>query len=143
MPRTSQAARAMARFQVEASPPRPPGHLGARAKRLWAEITRDRPPGFFRPGATELLATFVQTTVTLDALWPQLRKFRDDQAAVGRLTRRICALASSQVSLATHLRLTPRATIERHAAMRDAPGIWNDDPLFAGKAAALKDRLDS
>jgi hypothetical protein len=142
MPRRSQAELMMARFRPEAIPPPPPGHLGAKAKRLWVEITTDRPPGFFRPGATELLSTFVQVTVALDALWPELRKSRDDRAAVARLTRRICALASLQASLCAHLRLTPRAYIDRRSAVREEIGGW-DDPLFGGKAAAVKNRLDS
>jgi hypothetical protein len=134
MPRRSQADLMMAHFRPPAAPPPPPAYLGAKARRLWVEITKDRPPGFFRPGATEVLSTFNQASVMLEALWPQFRKVRDDQAAVARLTRQVCALASLQMHLCGHLRLTPRAYVDRHAAQRDAQGDWDDDPLFKGRA---------
>jgi hypothetical protein len=117
--------------QVE--PPKAPGCLTAAAKRLWREIVQDRPADFFRPGSLDTLATFCTVSVALPFLWKQERTCRDDPAAHTRIVRRICALAALQARLCGDLRLTPRAAIERHSAMRDAKGL-PPAPLLGGKA---------
>jgi hypothetical protein len=134
MPRISAAARAMARFQPGLTPPRPPAHLSTAAKRLWTEIVRDRPDGYFRPGSFSNLASFVEISTELVRVWRIVRAHRADPEVYDTNLRHICRLTTLQARLCGDLRLDPRASVERHSAQRDAVGVWDDDPLFAGRA---------
>jgi hypothetical protein len=129
MPRKSAEARVMERFLPIAEWPPAPEHLSAEARRLWLEITLDRPVDHFRPGTRETLATFCEISAELVELWQRERECQDDLAAQGELNRRICRLAALQARLCGDLRLTPRANIERHSAARDAHG----PPMLAGQ----------
>jgi hypothetical protein len=137
MPRQSSAAREMAAWQPEHEPPPSPAHLTAAARRLWDDIIADRPAGHFRPGSFSTLATFCEVSAQLVRLWRRERACRSDPEAHGGVIRHICRLATLQARLCGDLRLTPRATIERHSAQRHARGVWTRDPLLQGKRKAL------
>jgi hypothetical protein len=58
MPRVSAAARATMPFRQGIDPRQASDHLSTSGTRIWNEVVLDRPDGYFRPGAFELLATF-------------------------------------------------------------------------------------
>lgn len=126
MPRKSADALSGEAWRRAAMPAAPPAHMSAAGKRLWVEIIQDRSESHFRPGSHELLATFCEATVRLDALWRAERRCRQDPRAHIRTIRQICALAQLQARLCGDLRLTPRAAIERHSAVREKRGRPQD-----------------
>jgi hypothetical protein len=135
MPRTSAEARLMEKYRPGPEPPAAPKHLNANAKQLWAEIIHDRPQNYFRAGSLKLLASFCATSAALEDLWPRLHRARGDTEQFGTLLYQICKLVPLQARLGGDLRLIPRATIERHSAVRDEVGNWTDNELFGGRAA--------
>jgi hypothetical protein len=131
----------MAHFRPDKGPPPAPAHLSGPAKKLWAEIARDRPAGYFRPGSYETLATFCMISAELVKLWRKLQAKGAGQDEYDRTVYQICKLAALQCRLCGDLRLDPRRGIDRRSAMRDEEGNWSDDhPLLAGKAGL---KLDS
>jgi hypothetical protein len=77
------------------------------ARKLWREIVEARPPTFFMTGTQNILRSFVETTLLLEQIWPQLSATPDD----GRLLRRMVILANLQVALGSKLRLTVQSVL--------------------------------
>jgi hypothetical protein len=76
-------------------------------RRLWRQIVESRPPSFFLTGTQNLLRTFVEVSVALEAIGPRLLATPDDN----RLLRRMVILANLQVALGSRLRLTVQSVL--------------------------------
>jgi hypothetical protein len=124
MPRKSVAARLIEGGQPSPKPLPAPAHLSATARRLWDDIVVDRPADHFRPGARELLASYCAISAELEQLWQREQECQGDFAAQDEVIKNICRLTSQQARLCGDLRLTLRASIERHSAKREARGDW-------------------
>jgi hypothetical protein len=137
MPRVSAAARAMMPFRQGIDHRQAPDHLSTAGTRIWNEVILDRPDGYFRPEAFELLATFAEVSAHLERLWRKERRNRNNVAEYDYVLMQICRLATLQARLASELRLTPKLNIDRRSAQRAAPGNRPDNPLLMGKKAQL------
>jgi hypothetical protein len=111
--------------------------MGEPARKLWREVVEARPPAFFMSGTQNLLRTFCEVSVALEAMGPRMLAAPDD----ARLLRRMAILANLQVLLASKLRLTVQSVLrgDKVAVYERTPPVPpSTDPLFQGRAAFMK-----
>jgi hypothetical protein len=111
--------------------------LSVPAKRLWSEITSDRPADFFRPGSFELLELYCELTIRLRGAVKELKAVSAEDCPVK--LRAVKDLSTVLVVLATKLRLTIQADVDRRARGKlsergDSPLDAPIDPLIGGRA---------
>jgi hypothetical protein len=107
------------------------------ARKLWREVVEARPPTFFMSGTRNLLRTFVEVSVALEAMGPRMLAAPDD----ARLLRRMAILANLQVLLGSKLRLTVQSVLRGDKAAvweRSEPPKAEFAHLLAGRAAWRK-----
>jgi hypothetical protein len=138
MPRRSAADLAAERWRSGGLHPKPRRGMGEPARKLWREVVEARPPAFFMSGTQNLLRTFVEVSVALEAMGPRMLAAPDD----ARLLRRMAILANLQVLLASKLRLTVQSVLRG-----DKAAVWErsepprpERPDLLGGRAAWKDR---
>ena len=124
MPRKSAESRAAAAWRARGEPPPPPKHLGRKARAIWREIAKSRPPDFFPTGALPLLESFCAASVATRELSIAVEADPSDKAAADAWI----SFAKVQVSLATKLRLVNTAS--RASGIHDEKGAR--DPLIGG-----------
>jgi hypothetical protein len=107
MPRRSAADIAAERWRNPGLHPQPRRGMSEPARKLWREIVDARPPTFFMTGTQNILRTFVEITILLEQIWPQLSATPDDE----RILRRMVILANLQVALGSKLRLTVQSVL--------------------------------
>ena len=132
MSRQSLEAKSLAAYRAGDVPLPPPRNLSKAAAILWREIVAARPVDQFDAGNSILLETYVVLTVHTRGLYRALGKGEPDAA----LLRRCMALTKTLATLASKLRLTPQAQIDRRSHMLDErsdPGAA-DDSLIGGHA---------
>jgi hypothetical protein len=126
MPRLSPEARAAAHYRAGSRPPQPPKHLAPAAAKLWREVTASRPPEFFRPGATTLLAQFCELSVLQQGYLAMLREDPHNP----ELQRTVCTMQAPINSLATKLRLAISAAIaDNRSGILNEKGDPADQPM--------------
>jgi len=135
MPRQSPEARAASLFLPGAQAPEPPADLAPAEAQLWLAIVQAKPAGWFDAGSLHLLTLYVRTAV-LAARVAAAAAAADDvtSPASGRLCRRLVALNTSAVGLASRLRLTVQASVHRRSGMLSEPGAGAPAPLLGGRA---------
>ena len=126
MPRRSAEDRAAATWRARGEPPPPPKHLGRKARAVWREIAKSRPPDFFPIGALPLLESFCAASVATRELAVAVESDPSDKGAADAWI----AFAKIQVSLATKLRLVNTAS--RSSGVHDEKGA--QDPLIGGQS---------
>jgi phage terminase small subunit len=124
MPRQSAEARGAAAFRAGAVPLEPPKHLSKEAAALWLAITACKPPDWFDPASAVLLEEFCEVSTHLRALYQHLARLREagawSEAAVTE--RRWLRVGARLTTLATKLRLTVQAGVDRKSRMLDERG---------------------
>ena len=107
MPRISAEERAAAAWRAGGPPPKPPRGLDEFARALWKQIVHDRPADHFRSGQLAMLEAYCRWESTARTLLIE----QDIQGAAKAQTQ--------AVALATKLRITPLADIDRKSGKRD------------------------
>jgi len=135
MPRQSPEARGAASFLSVIQASEPAADLAPGEAVLWLQIVQAKPAGWFEAGFLHLLSLYVRTVV-LAARVAAAAAAADDvgSQASGRLCRRLVALNTSAVGLASKLRLTVQASMHRRSGMLSEPGAGAPDPLRGGRA---------
>ena len=143
MPRISAEARAAAAHLVGGKPPPPPKEMSPDAAKIWKLIVRSKPLGWFDYGSLVLLRQYCETAVEAQrfaAILAEDCETLDDRIDVGKhLTR----LNGSLTTMATKLRLSVQAAVDRKSRMLDEDGAGEktDDQLLGGKAVWQNQKL--
>jgi hypothetical protein len=142
MPRISAEARAAAAFRAGAAPPPAPPNLSRDAATVWAEIVASKPVDWFDPGARILLECYCETSVHARAIAKRLDRWRRTGTLEEARSweKRYALLIGSLVMLATKLRLTVQALIDRRSRAilergnLEPPRAGRHDRLLGGEA---------
>jgi hypothetical protein len=121
------------------APPRAPKHLSKAAAIVWAEIAISKPADFFDPGARLLLETYCEVAVQARTITKRLGRLRKASAweEMKAWEKRLTNLATTQATLATKLRLSIQALVDRHSRgllETGQPHEKSADPLLGGRA---------
>ena len=140
MPRRSTDAIAAALWREQLVPPKPPRGISRPAAAVWREIVASKPAHWFNPGAQVLLRQFWELSVLQQELLTRRHAMaaianpeEQDDAAEGRMERRLHRNAATLATLATKLRLSVQAAVDRRSATLDQGGRPHDR-LLGGKA---------
>jgi hypothetical protein len=135
MPRISGDDRAAAAFRAGGKGPSAPRNLSKEAAKLWRQIVDDRPPDFFRPGSEQMLERFCWAVIEARKIDGLIEPCDPLDLAYRRLLRHQIALSAMITTLATKLRLSVQADVDRRSRKideRPAPAAL--DPLLGGAA---------
>jgi hypothetical protein len=133
MPRASAEARSAVAFHAGAGPPVPPEALTDAEKMIWRAIVSSKPIGWFDPGSLQLLEQYCGTLIEAKAVLADLRKA--PEKAKRSLRMELNHLNTSCCMLATKLRLSVQAAIDRRSKMLDEKNDSTaEDKLLGGKA---------
>lgn len=125
MPRKSAEERAAAAWRARGKPPPPPKCLGRKAKVVWRQIVKSRPPDFFPTGILPLLEGFCVASVATRDLAAAVEAAPSDKAAADAWI----GFAKVMATLATKLRLVNTAS--RSSGIHDEKG-GGTHPLIGG-----------
>ncbi len=128
MPRLSAEDRAAAAWRAGGKLPKPPKHLGRKARAMWREIVASRPADYFAPGSTQLLEVFVVTSVAARELAPKIAADPGDKDLAEAFRRHSAVMAT----MATKLRLAVSSAVKPHAGKLNERGTHH--PLIGGSA---------
>ncbi len=106
MPRKSAEDRAAAAWRARGKPSPPPKSLGRKARAIWREIVKSRPPDFFPTGILPLLEDFCVASVAARDLATAVEADPNDKATADAWI----SFAKVQATLATKLRLVNTAS---------------------------------
>jgi hypothetical protein len=137
MPRISAEGRAGAYFRAGSIAPAPPAYLRAAGKELWRQIVCSRPVDRFDAGALPLLESYVVLVCHVRGLLRELARAKaDTPLTTAELERRIAAMNRSIGTLASKLRLSVQARVDRRSGEIGEPGPGDaaSDPLLGGQA---------
>jgi hypothetical protein len=148
VPRLSAEARRAASLSKSSGSVSPPRHLTKDGKRLWRDIVSAKPVDWWNPGALALLAQFCELSASQELLIIKLRSLNEqefldpdeeDEADVlsARLEKRIIRLSTTLATLATKLRLSVQAGVDRKSGKLNEPGSKGSSPLLGGNAVSL------
>ncbi len=127
MPRKSAEDRAAAAWRARGEPPPPSKHLGRKAKAIWREIVKSRPPDFFPISILPLLEGFCVASVAARELAVAVEADPNDKATADVWI----SFAKVQATLATKLRLVNTAS--RPSGIHAEKG-GGTHPLIGGSA---------
>lgn len=138
MPRSSSEDQSGAVWRNGGVPPEPPPHLDKEAAAVWREIAASKPVDWFDAGAQVLLAEYCDAAVHARGLNRELAKLRRKREwhELADYERRAARASARLVSLATKLRLSVQASVDRRSRKLDerGPGAAGGDPLLGGRA---------
>jgi hypothetical protein len=145
MPRKSPEALGAAIFLSGGNPPSPPEDLAPEAaKQLWARVVSAFAADRFDPGNLPLLARYCRTVVYVERLHDALDRLELGTPEAGKLHRQIMSGNNSLATLASSLRLSVQAQVDRRSGKiteRYPHGRpWEDEALFGGRAADWRDK---
>lgn len=131
MPRISAEARAASAYAVGGRHPPPPKDLFPEEAKLWRDIVKAKPLGWFDAGSLPLLAQYCRS-VPIAIKAAEEARGSVDKDAISNLAK----LNTSIAMLATKLRLSVQAAVDRRNRMLDEEGTGKkaDDTLLGGKA---------
>lgn len=137
MARQSAEAKAAAALRVgNGRRPEPPAELPEAAAVVWRGIVGARPVDWFAAGNLELLATYCRLVVVSRDLLAAVEAAPDDDTAVARMTK----VAAGMLTIATKLRLTVQANINRKDRILDETRPeGGPTKLLGGHAVELRD----
>lgn len=141
MPRASAEARAAAAHRAGGRRPAPPAWLDPEAQGHWRAIVAEKPLGWFDCGSLPLLAQYCATLVRARQLAQRLAEVEPDEKGAQALEVRLMGVNGSCLSLATKLRLSVQAAVDRRSRMLDESGPGEEvaaDPLLGGKVVKLR-----
>ena len=138
MPRISAEARAAAALRAGGTPPTPPAHLGKDAKAVWIKIAASKPADWFDDGAQVLLERYCETTVQARRIAKRLEALMKAGAwkDAKEFEKRLVLMSQAQTTLATKLRLSVQAIMDRRSGKVGERGVKASEPdrLLGGQA---------
>lgn len=138
MARQSAESRSAAGFRAGSAPPAPPKHLSKAAAAVWVEIAASKPADWFDPGARILLETYCETAVHARCISKKLERLRKSGAweEAKSWEKRMALMSTTLTTLATKLRLSVQALVERHSRKIVERGQVGEKPdtLLGGTA---------
>lgn len=141
MPRISAEHRAAIAYLSGCNPPPAPAKLDPEAVAIWRRIVQAKPIGWFDESSLGLLGLYCTTLVKAQQVAVELAPLEVHAAGVERLERRLTRLNSSCIALATKLRITVQASVNRHSRILDEAGASDDfDGLLGGSAVVRRCR---
>jgi hypothetical protein len=128
--------RAGAFYRADPAARVPPKVLSPRAKAIWKEIVKAKPPDWFDGGSVGLLADHCETQARLEECWALLRRLPVGSDDARGLMAELRVLRPNFATSSRLLRLTVSAGIERQAAKagESAPEA-QAETLIGGEAA--------
>lgn len=141
MPRASAEGRAASAYRAGAKRPSPPAGLASEPAAEWRSIVAAKPLGWFDAGSLPLLETYCVTLARLRELHALLAETPPGEKGAAFLEQRIMGLNGSCAMLATKLRLSVQAAVDRRSRMLDEAGEGEKaaaDPLLGGKVVRLR-----
>lgn len=116
MPRISAEERAASAFRAGGAVPEPPKHLSKESAALWRDIAASKPTDWFDDGALALLEDYCNAIVDARHINSALEAARDgdDADEMKELRKQAVASSGRLTGLATKLRLSVQAQIERN-----------------------------
>ena len=143
MPRSSAEERAAKAYRAGGKRPAPPAFLGKEAAATWRKIVAAKPLGWFDEGNLPLLALYCATLEQARLVAARVGATGVSDKGAHGLEIRLMGLNGSCVTLASKLRLTVQAAVNRHSRMLDERGPGEaaaSDPLLGGKVIPLHNR---
>jgi hypothetical protein len=130
MPRISAEARAASAYEAVRRRPGPPKDFSPQEINLWRDIIRSKPAGWFDAGSLPLLEQYCRSIPIASDAAKEAKSL--DKDAVSRLA----TLNTSIAMLATKLRLSVQAAVDRRNRILDEEGAGEKagDHLLGGKA---------
>ncbi len=141
MPRASAEGRAGAALRSGAVPPAAPLGLGVRAAEIWRAVVAAKPADWFDAGALPLLRQYCVTAAQAEAVDVVLSAADPADPLTGEIEKRLVKLNGSCTTLATKLRLSVQAAVDRRSGMLGERGPGEEaaaDPLLGGKVVPLR-----
>lgn len=137
MPRISAENRGAIAYRSGSKPPPAPARLDPEAAAIWRVVVRSKPLGWFDASSLALLELYCTTLVKARQVAVELAPLEVRTPGVERLERRLIRLNSNTIALATKLRLTVQAAVNRRSRMLDEAGVGDHfDGLLGGSAFA-------
>lgn len=114
----------------------PPPHLPAAAKELWRQIVASKPRDRFDPGNEPLLEAFCFLAVHARSVRRELAAVAVTSPECAKVERRLNGLTKTLGTLASSLRLSVQAKVDRRSGELDEPGDGKtlEDRLIGGAA---------
>lgn len=142
MPRQSAEARAAGAFQAGGAPPPPPKHLSKEAAAVWRDIVASKPLDWFDAGAQILLEAYCESAVHHRALTRKITALRRGRGAenwekLKPLEKRAASARRDLATLATKLRLSVQANVDRHSRMLAERGNVPEKPEKSARSTLL------
>lgn len=149
MPRISAEARAASPVAGSCATVPPPTAMTREAKAIWRSIIREKPADWWNSAALELLAQFCEMSVTQTMLVAKRRaidslqfesveaEFEAQKLAIS-LEKRCHKYAATLSTLATKLRLSVQAGVDRKSGLIDEAGA-SSSSLLGGNAVSFDD----
>lgn len=141
MPRASAESRAAGAYRAGGKRPDAPDWLDAEAQKHWRRIVSEKPLGWFDAGSLPLLAQYCAMLVRARQLAERLSVVDPAEKGAQALEVRLMGVNGSCLSLATKLRLSVQAGVDRRSRMLDESGPGEElasDPLLGGKVVPLR-----
>ncbi len=138
MPRQSAESRSIAGFRAGSAPPAPPKHLSKGAAIVWVQIVASKPADWFDAGSLVLLETYCEGAVHIRCIAKKLAGFRKSGAweEAKAWEKRFKQMSECLTTIATKLRLSVQAIVERHSRKIGERGNAGKaaDTLLGGQA---------
>lgn len=117
MARQSAESRSAAALRAGSAPPAAPKHLSKAAAAVWTEIAASKPADFFDAGARVLLENYCEGAVHMRAIAKKLAGYRKAGAweEAKAWEKRLNLISAMLTTLATKLRLSVQAVVDRHS----------------------------
>lgn len=142
MARMSAEARSAAVHRSGGKPPSPPAGFGEAESKIWRDIVRQKPLGWFDAGSLPLLGQYCRTLVLAERAAAHMMLLPVDDAEAVAFGKHLARLNSSVTTIATKLRLSVQGSIDRRAGMlaetNELPdagdnllggaAVWGDNP---------------
>jgi hypothetical protein len=136
VPRLSAEARAAELFRTGTAPPPPPGNLNPEAAQLWKQIAASKPPSWWEAGNLRLLQRYCRLAITAERWHDALDRVQPTSKGAGKLLREVATANASLSLLASKLRISVQAQIDRRSGRITERGAGMDfeDGIIGGAA---------
>lgn len=136
MARMSAEARSAAAHKSGGKPPSPPVGFGEAETKIWRDIVRQKPLGWFDAGSLPLLGQYCRTLVLAERTAVHLMAMPVDDPDAVEVGKHLVRLNGSVTTIATKLRLSVQGMVSSRSGMLAETNELPDagDNLLGGAA---------